>query len=204
MSAEGIDANILGVSAPHGERAVVGLQYVPPIVILDREHARIGRVPPFAPLVRKGRVAEADAVPAPTIRLEDAAGGSSPYEGEVAGRVPEDVVQSIEAAAYVRESERADQALGHAIPLHGGQSRIFGRDLAPVVKLKSPDLQGLSLDAGHAREPDVQLLGKQHGRILAAAIGRQVVGSESKRSLLRSGSGRTRGQAEYKGHREFG
>ena len=83
VPAPGLDVNVLGIALAHGRGAIVGLQNVAEIVIVDREEARVGGVIAVPPILRVSRISEADAVPAPAVGLKDAARGRCRDEGEV-------------------------------------------------------------------------------------------------------------------------
>ncbi len=71
-----LNVNVLGILRLHGGRAIVGLQDVAEVVIIDGEEARVGRVIAVAPFLRERRIREADAIPSPAIRLKHTARGS--------------------------------------------------------------------------------------------------------------------------------
>jgi hypothetical protein len=45
------DAYVAQVRASRGERPIIGLYDVPPVMVGNREEQRVGRIPAFAPLV---------------------------------------------------------------------------------------------------------------------------------------------------------
>ena len=63
--------------------AIVGLQNVTEIVIVDGEEPRVGGVTSVAPFVCECRVAEADAIPPPAVGLEHSSRGRRRDEREI-------------------------------------------------------------------------------------------------------------------------
>ena len=106
VRAPGLDVNVFGVAFPNGGGPIVGFQDVAEIVVIDREEPRVGGVIAVTPFLRERRVREADAVPAPAVGLKHAARRRGRDEGEVVrSRLRPGIVEPIEAAAHIRESE---------------------------------------------------------------------------------------------------
>src|SRR5262249_11987484 len=152
VAPKSVDADVRKVCAAFRQRPVVGLEDVPEVVIFNEEEARVGGMSLSAPLVRIGGIAEADAIPAPSIRLEEAAGRNGRGKGYVVVRSRIGVVDAVEAASHVGESEIADEALKDTVALQRGQGGVLRKDLAAVQKLEAPDLQGVRAIAAQSME----------------------------------------------------
>ena len=64
MKAECIDANVLRIALAHGRGAIVGLEDMPKVVILQSEDASIGAVAAGAPFLAEAGGRGSGAVPA--------------------------------------------------------------------------------------------------------------------------------------------
>ena len=174
----------------------------PPVVVFNDEEARIGGVLAGAPFVRVRSIAEAHAIPAPAIGLENTARGNGADEGQVARGSRERIMDAIEAAAHIGEAEIAEQTLADAVALERGERGILRRDFAAIGESEAAQLQ-LWLARRRRIEAEEQLLGEDESRVVAVAVGAVIVRAEAERAL-RGGVCRVRRQAEQQRSGEFG
>src|SRR5215475_11066616 len=113
-----------------------------------------------APFAGVRQVSERHAIPAPAIHLKNSAGRHGGDKRQVVARRRQHVVQPVEAPAYIRESEIAEQTLSNARTLQRGESRVLGRHFAAVQELEPPHLQRLALIAPQAVQAEIELLRK--------------------------------------------
>src|SRR5213593_1080886 len=98
-------------------------------------------------------------------------------------------MRTVKASADVGESEIAEQPLSHAVAFQSGQRRVLRRQFGTVEKRESSDPQ-LSFLTADLVELHVKLPRKNHGGVLLSTVRGDVIGTETKRSLLRSRAGR--------------
>src|SRR5262249_47804907 len=158
---------VFGIAPADSEETIVGLQDVPPVVVIEQENSRVGGMVAVAPLVRKGSITESGPSPPPAVGLEDAACGQGGDESKVARRFRIGVVQTVEAAADIGEAKSPNQALAHAVALDGGERGVLGREFGAVIKIEAPHLQGAGLASTQALESYIELFGKHHTAVLA-------------------------------------
>ena len=127
-------------------------------------------------LSRHGCVGDVDPQFAPAIRLKDTLRGPARQRGDVQRRSVEAVAHAVDAAAYVRERERAKQTLGDAIALERGEAAVGRRDLGAIVEFLAANSEGLALNARKPLEADCALFQKEGG-----GVGRAIVGGEVRR-----------------------
>src|SRR5262249_54524320 len=89
----------------------------------------------------------------------------------------------VETPPHMRPSERTNQTLIDPVPLDGGEAGVFRSKFAAVGKFEAPYLQTMRFIRAELRDSYIQLLRKQHGRVRVPVVRRQIVGSQTQRSL---------------------
>src|SRR5215469_5641741 len=83
---ECLDLDVVQIAAACCRRAIVRLQNMPPVLVIEEEHPCIRRVPAFPPFFRVGAITEGDAIPSPTVNLKNSTRGDRTDEGEIGCR----------------------------------------------------------------------------------------------------------------------
>jgi hypothetical protein len=138
-----------------------------------------------APSLRECRVRNTNTVPSPAIGLEHSACGRGFNECEVCRRPRPGIPGPIEAAAHVRPSKRS----------------VLWREFRSIVELEAPGVYALFFLYAKAIAAE-ELFRECHGGELTIRVCREIIGTQTKRSLRRRGR-RIVGQIEKKRYCNF-